>query len=107
MSDYQLYSYNVVPSSYPVPSTLYLLHPHPGGEPDSITVGSLLDKDFSETSIRREYVIISSRREGGIDCYDLLLFQLSLLGQEGGGELKYAQCHYFCHFSLLNAFLSC
>ena len=28
--------------------------------------------------------------EGVIDCYDLALFQLSLLGKEGGGNLKYA-----------------
>ena len=64
---------------------------------NSITVGSLLDKDFSETSLRHEYVTISSRREGGIDSGDLSLFQLSILGQEGAGKLKYAQCHSFCH----------
>ena len=51
-----------------------------------MTVGFLLDKDFSDTS----FVTISPRREGPIDCQDLSLFQLSILGQEGGGKLKYA-----------------
>ena len=37
--------------------------------------------------IERMYVMISSRRERGIDCCDLWLFQLSLLGQEGGVNL--------------------
>ena len=46
-------------------------------------------KDY-ETSIRYEFVILSLRREGVIDCCDLSLFQLSLLGKEGGGNLKYA-----------------
>ena len=44
----------------------------------------------SETSIRHEFVTLSLRREGVIDCYDLSLFQMSLLGKEGGGNLKYA-----------------
>ena len=44
----------------------------------------------SETSIRHEFVTISLRREGVIDCCDLSFFQLSLLGKEGGGNLKYA-----------------
>ena len=30
--------------------------------------------------------------------HDLSLFQLSLLGQEGGGKFKYTQCHYFRRF---------
>ena len=50
----------------------------------------ILDKDFSETSLRHEYVTISSRRDGPIDFRDLSLFQLSQLGQEGGGKLKFA-----------------
>ena len=45
----------------------------------------------SETSIRHEFVTISIRMGGGvIDCCDLSFFQLSLLGKEGGGNLKYA-----------------
>ena len=45
----------------------------------------------SETSIRHEFVTISLRRGGGvIDCCDLSFFQLSLLGKEGGANLKYA-----------------
>ena len=67
----------------------------------SKTVGSFLDNDFSETSLRHKFVTISSRREGGIDSCDLSLFQLSLLGQEGGGKLKCAQCYYFCRFFLM------
>ena len=38
----------------------------------------------SETSIRHEFVTISSRRGGVIDCCDLSFFQLSLLGKDGG-----------------------
>ena len=48
-----------------------------------MTVGPLLDKNFSEPSLRHEFVTISSRRKGGIDCCDLSVLQLSLLGQEG------------------------
>ena len=33
-----------------------------------------------------------------MDCCDLSLFQLSLIGQEGGGRFKYAQCHFFAGF---------
>ena len=44
----------------------------------------------SETSTRHEFVTLSLRREGVIDCWDLSFFQLSLLGKEGGGNLKYA-----------------
>ena len=65
-----------------------------------IAVGFLLDEDFSESSLRHEFVTISSRRKGPIDCWDLLLFQLSLLGKDGGGKLKYARCHPFYCFLL-------
>ena len=110
---------------YQLPSpALYLLHPHPGdslkthyqvgGEQDrgqghlvpqhglgNIHIQahgslSLLDMAFSGTSLRHEYVMISSRRKGGRG--DLSLFQLSLLGKEGGGKLKYTQCHPFYRF---------
>ena len=33
-----------------------------------------------------------------MDCCDLSLFQLSLLGQEGGGKFRYAQCQFFRRF---------
>ena len=46
--------------------------------------------DDSRISLIHKFVAISSRREGPFDCWDLSLFQLSLLGQEGGGKLKYA-----------------
>ena len=49
-----------------------------------MAVGFLLDEDFSESSLRHEFVTISSRREGGIDCCNVSLFQLSLLSQEVG-----------------------
>ena len=52
----------------------------------SMTVGSLLDNDFSETSIRHEFVTISSRREGPIDYWDLSLFKLPLLARREGGN---------------------
>ena len=42
--------------------------------------------------------MILSRKEGGINCWDLSLFQLSLLGQEGGSKLEYAWCHPFYRF---------
>ena len=50
----------------------------------------ILDKDFSKTSLRHKFVPISSWKKGPIDCWDLSLFQLSLLGKEGGGKLNYA-----------------
>ena len=56
----------------------------------SMTVGSLLDNDFSETSSGHEFATITSNREGPIDCWDL-----SLLGKEGGGKLKCVRCHPF------------
>jgi len=59
----------------------------------------------SETSIRHEFVTISLRREGVIDCCDLSFFQLSLLGKEGGGNLKYAWCHPFYRFFFLRSSL--
>ena len=37
----------------------------------------------SETSLRHEFVTLTLGREGPIDCCDLSLFKLSLLGQEG------------------------
>ena len=57
--------------------------------PKDVPIKSSGMKD-SETSIRHEFVTLSLRREGVIDCCDLSLFQLSLLGKEGGGNLKYA-----------------
>ena len=57
--------------------------------PKDVIIKSSGMKD-SETSIRYEFVTLSLRREGVIDCCDLSLFQLSLLGKEGGGNLKYA-----------------
>ena len=57
--------------------------------PKDVSIKSSGMKD-SETSIRHEFVTLSLRREGVIDCCDLSLFQLSLLGKEGGGNLKYA-----------------
>ena len=33
-----------------------------------MTVGSVLDKDFSETSLRRGFVTLSSGRDGPNDC---------------------------------------
>ena len=57
--------------------------------PKDVIIKSSGMKD-SETSIRHEFVTLSLRREGVIDCCDLSLFQSSLLGKEGGGNLKYA-----------------
>ena len=65
--------------------------------PKDVSIKSSGMKD-SETSIRHEFVTLSLRREGVIDCCDLSLFQLSLLGKEGGGNLKYAWCHPFYRF---------
>ena len=59
----------------------------------------------SETSIRHEFVTISLRREGVIDFCDLSFFKLSLLGKEGGGNLKYAWCHPFYRFFFLRSSL--
>ena len=67
--------------------------------PKDVTIKSYGIKD-SETSIRLEFVTLSSKREGPINRCDLSLFQLSLLGQEGGGYLKDAQCHPFSRFFL-------
>ena len=57
-------------------------------------------------SIRHEFVTLSLRREGAIDCCNLSLFQLSLSGKEGGGNLKYAWCHPFYRFFLSHPLLS-
>ena len=57
--------------------------------PKDVIIKSSGMKD-SETSIRHEFVTISSRRGGVIDCCDLSFFQLSLLGKGGGANLKYA-----------------
>ena len=62
-----------------------------------VSIKSAEMKD-SETSMRYEFVTLSLRREGVIECRDLSLFQLSLLGKEGGGNLKYARCHPFYLF---------
>ena len=62
--------------------------------PKDVTIKSSGMKD-SETSIRHEFVTLSLRREGVIDCCDLSLFQLSLIGKEGGGNLKDVRCHSF------------
>ena len=59
----------------------------------------------SETSIRYEFVTLSLMREGVIDCCDMSLFQLSLLGKEGGGNLKYAR-HPFYRFFLSRPFVT-
>ena len=53
--------------------------------PKDVIIKSSGMKD-SETSIRHEFVTLSLWRE----IADLSLFQLSLLGKEGGGNLKYA-----------------
>ena len=67
--------------------------------PKDVSIKSSGMKD-SETSIRHEFVTLSLRREGVIDCCDLSLFQLSLLGKEGGDDLLYARCHPFYRFFL-------
>ena len=41
-----------------------------------------------------------------MDCCDLSLFQLSLLGQEGGGKFEYAQWHFFHRFFILHSSLT-
>ena len=66
----------------------------------SMTVGSLLDNDFSETSSGHEFATITSNREGPIDCWDL-----SLLGKEGGGKLKYVRYHDVTMSSFFTVFL--
>ena len=33
-------------------------------------------------------------------CWDLSLFQLSSLGQEGGGKFKYARCHILAFYGI-------
>ena len=73
--------------------------------PKDVTIKSYGIKD-SETSIRLEFVTLPSRREGPINWCDLSLFQLSLLGQEGGSNLKDARCHSFSRFFVMNSPLS-
>ena len=53
--------------------------------PKDVPIKSSGMKD-SDTSIRHEFVILSLRREGVIDCFSCHL----LLGKEEGGNLKYA-----------------
>ena len=61
----------------------------PSLPPKDVPIKSSGMKD-SDTSIRHEFVILSLRREGVIDCCDLSLFQMSLIGKEGEGNFKYA-----------------